>query len=209
MFAYDHPEAEDLRRADGRLGGERERRRISTRWRGDCDPTRRRSSSTPRAPRAIRRARWSRTASTWPRRCNLVEHYPTLAEREHRTVAYLPLCHILGRDIAVTLPLLSKLVPHFGEDVEDLPRTFFEVAPTVLFTVPRYLQKFASQVLVGIGNTSPVKRAAYELAMRVARAAGARALGGAPRANRLPTARRARSCSGRCSKSSGSTGWNW
>ena len=100
---------------------------------------------------------------------NLVEHYPLLAEREHRTVAYLPLCHILGRDIAVTLPLLSKLVPHFGEDVEDLPRTFFEVAPTVLFTVPRFLQKFASQVLVGIGNTSPLKRAAYELAMRVAR----------------------------------------
>jgi long-chain acyl-CoA synthetase len=100
---------------------------------------------------------------------NLVEHYPTLAQRSHRTIAYLPLCHILGRDIAVTLPLLSKLVPHFGEDVEDLPRTFFEVAPTVLFSVPRYLQKFASQVLVGIGNTTPVKRAAYELAMRVAR----------------------------------------
>jgi len=100
---------------------------------------------------------------------NLVEHYPLLAERAHRTVAYLPLCHILGRDIAVTLPLLSKLVPYFGEDVEDLPRTFFEVAPTVLFTVPRFLQKFASQVLVGIGNTSPLKRAAYELAMRVAR----------------------------------------
>ena len=100
---------------------------------------------------------------------NLVDHYPLLAERSHRTVAYLPLCHILGRDIAVTLPLLSKLVPHFGEDVEDLPRTFFEVAPTVLFTVPRFLQKFASQVLVGIGSSSPVKRAAYELAMQAAR----------------------------------------
>ena len=30
----------------------------------------------------------------------------------------------------------------------------FEVAPTVLFTVPRYLQKFAAQILVGIGNSS-------------------------------------------------------
>ncbi|HEV8095182.1 MAG TPA: long-chain fatty acid--CoA ligase [Burkholderiales bacterium] len=100
---------------------------------------------------------------------NLVEHYPTLAGSTHRTVAYLPMCHILGRDIAITLPLLSKLVPHFGEDVEDLPRTFFEVAPTVLFTVPRFLQKFASQVLVSIGSTSPVKRAAYDAAMRVAR----------------------------------------
>ena len=100
---------------------------------------------------------------------NLVEHYPLLSAREHHTVAYLPLCHILGRDIAVTLPLLSKLVPHFGEDVEDLPRTFFEVAPTVLFTVPRFLQKFASQVLVGIGSTSPLKRFAYDWAMRIAR----------------------------------------
>lgn len=105
-------------------------------------------------------------AAAW----NLVTHYPTLAEKTHRTVAYLPLCHILGRDVTVTLPLLSKLVPHFGEDVEDLPGTFFEVAPTVLFTVPRYLQKFASQVLVAIGSTTPVKRVAYDWAMRVGRA---------------------------------------
>ena len=100
---------------------------------------------------------------------NLIEHYPLLAARAHRTVAYLPLCHVLGRDVAVTLPLLSGLVPHFGEDIEDLPQTLFEVAPTVLFAVPRYLQKFASQMLIGIGNSSPVKRAAYAAAMRAAR----------------------------------------
>jgi len=100
---------------------------------------------------------------------NLVEHFPTLVRQPHRTVAYLPLCHILGRDIAVTLPLLSKLVPHIGEEVDDLPRTLFEVAPTVLFTVPRYLQKIASQLLLGIGSTAGVKRAAYEWAMRRAR----------------------------------------
>jgi long-chain acyl-CoA synthetase len=100
---------------------------------------------------------------------NLVAHYPTLAEQEHRTVIYLPLCHVLGRDVAVTLPLISRLVPHFGEDAEDLTATLFEVAPTVLFTVPRYLQKFASQVLVGMLNSSRAKRVSYELAMRFAR----------------------------------------
>ena len=100
---------------------------------------------------------------------NLVEHYPTLREKPHRSVAYLPLCHVLGRDVAVALPMISQLVPHFGDDTEDLAATMFEVAPTVLFTVPRYLQKFAAQVLVGIGNSSRVKRAAYELAMRLAR----------------------------------------
>jgi long-chain acyl-CoA synthetase len=100
---------------------------------------------------------------------NLVEHYPTLAAKPHRTVAYLPLCHVLGRDIAVTLPLISQMIPHFGEDAEDLTTTIFEVAPTVLFTVPRYLQKFAAHILVGVGNSSPLKRAGYALAMRVAR----------------------------------------
>lgn len=113
---------------------------------------------------------------------NLLGHYPALAGRAHRTVVYLPLCHILGRDVAITLPLLSGPVPHFGEDLEDLPQTLFEVAPTVLFTVPRYLQKFASQVLVGIANSSPLKRAAYDLAMRIGRRyARARWEGRAPR----------------------------
>ncbi len=100
---------------------------------------------------------------------NFLTHYPTLTEREHRTVIYLPLCHIFGRDAAVTLPLISCVVPHFGDDIEDLPATLFEVAPTVLFAVPRYLQKFASQVLVNVLASSPAKRAAYEVAMRVAR----------------------------------------
>lgn len=100
---------------------------------------------------------------------NIVEHYPTLAGKPHRTVVYLPLCHVLGRDVAVTLPLISQLVPHFGEDPEDLPATLFETAPTILFTVPRYLQKFASQVLVGMLNSGRIKRSVYQLAMRFAR----------------------------------------
>jgi long-chain acyl-CoA synthetase len=104
----------------------------------------------------------------------IVDHYPTLAQSEHRTVVFLPLCHIFGRDVAITLPLISRLVPHFGEDVDDLPRTLFEVAPSVLFTVPRYVQKFASQVLVGLNNTSAIKRAAYDAAMLLGRACARR-----------------------------------
>jgi long-chain acyl-CoA synthetase len=99
---------------------------------------------------------------------NLVEHYPLLA-RPQRTVVYLPLCHVLGRDVAITLPLVGGVVPHFGEDPEALAETLFEVAPTVLFTVPRYLQKFASQALVAVGNSSRLKRAVYDGAMRAGR----------------------------------------
>ena len=100
----------------------------------------------------------------------VVDQYPTLAQTLHRTVIFLPLCHIFGRDVAITLPLISRLVPHFGEEIDDLPQTLFEVAPSALFTVPRYLQKFASQVLVGIANTSGIKRVAYNTAMPIGRA---------------------------------------
>jgi long-chain acyl-CoA synthetase len=99
----------------------------------------------------------------------VVAHYPALREKAHRTVVYLPMCHVLGRDVAITLPLISQLVPHFGEDPEDFATALFEVAPTVLFTVPRYLQKFASHVLVGVLNSGKIKRAVYDLAMRFAR----------------------------------------
>jgi long-chain acyl-CoA synthetase len=99
----------------------------------------------------------------------VVSHYPTLREKPHRTVVFLPMCHVLGRDVAITLPLISQLVPHFGEHPEDFAVTLFEVAPTVLFMVPRYLQKFASHVLVGILNSSRIKRAAHDFAMRFAR----------------------------------------
>jgi long-chain acyl-CoA synthetase len=101
---------------------------------------------------------------------SVASHYPTLTEKPHRTVAYLPLCHVLGRDIAVTLPLITQLVPHLGESVEDLPATLFETAPTVLFTVPRYLQKLVSQLLVGISGTTGFKRFAYDRALSFARA---------------------------------------
>jgi long-chain acyl-CoA synthetase len=99
---------------------------------------------------------------------NIVQHYPLLAQPQ-RTVVYLPLSHGLGRDIAITLPLISGLVPHFGEDVEELGSTLFEVAPSVLFTVPRYLQKFASRVLVALMDSSAFKRRMYEIAMKVGR----------------------------------------
>jgi long-chain acyl-CoA synthetase len=110
----------------------------------------------------------------------IVEHFPTLAAKTHGTVVFLPLCHIFGRDVAITLPLISRLVPHYGEDVEDLLRTLQEVAPTALFTVPRYMQKFASQLLVGLSSTSPIKRMANAAAMRIARPVARRRWNGKP-----------------------------
>ena len=98
-----------------------------------------------------------------------VERYPDLGASTHSTVVYLPLCHIFGRDAGITLPLLTPLVPHYGESLADLPETLFEVGPTVMFFVPRYLQKYAAQVLVGIESSTPLKRLVYRTAMWIGR----------------------------------------
>jgi long-chain acyl-CoA synthetase len=166
MFAYDHPK---LRRFADMLGDEADGLASLENFSSELDPAAPAfivyTSGTTGNPKGAVISHGRHLAATQ----TVVEHYPALNVPGQRAVVYLPLCHIFGRDLGITVPLLSNLVPHFGESIEDLPRTLFEVAPTVLFTVPRYLQKFASQVLVALTTTSPAKRVAYDAAMKLGR----------------------------------------
>src|SRR4030095_856344 len=105
---------------------------------------------------------------------NILAHYGVLTEGEHRVVALLPLCHTMGRDLTITMPLLADVIPHYPESVETFAEALFEIQPTFVFTVPRYLQKFAAHLLVGLDASSPLKRAAYRAAMAARRAVLAR-----------------------------------
>jgi len=105
---------------------------------------------------------------------NILAHYPLLTHGRHRVVAMLPLCHTMGRNTIITMPLLADIVPHYPENVDTVAETLYEVAPTFVFTVPRYLQKFAAHLLVGIDASSPLKRAAYRLALALGRRAKGR-----------------------------------
>jgi long-chain acyl-CoA synthetase len=98
---------------------------------------------------------------------NIIEHYPILKTGEHRAVAMLPLCHAMGRNLAITMPLLADIVPHYPESVDTFADALYEIQPTFVFTVPRYLQKFAAHLLVGLDQSSWVKRAAYRVAIGV------------------------------------------
>lgn len=105
---------------------------------------------------------------------NIIAHYPELSAGGHRVVAMLPLCHTMGRNTAITMPLIADIVPHYPESVDAFAESLYEIAPTFVFTVPRYLQKFAAHLLVGIDRSSRVKRAAYRAAMAIGRRAAER-----------------------------------
>jgi len=120
---------------------------------------------------------------------NILEHYPILEHGEHRAVAMLPLCHAMGRNLAITMPLIADIVPHYPESVDTFADALYEIQPTFVFTVPRYLQKFAAHLLVGLDQSSWIKRAAYRAAMTVGRRAlDRRWTRGAARAASLPAA---------------------
>ena len=89
--------------------------------------------------------------------------------RSWRTVCHLPLNHIFEQFNSVMLPLLGPVVPHFGERRSQATETLFDVAPDLYASVPRYWQKLASHILVGLENTSGLKRTVYGVSMRIGR----------------------------------------
>lgn len=96
-----------------------------------------------------------------------LEAFPELNEGVHRAVSHLPMAHLIERSMSICLPLVADVIPHIGEEVENLPGTLYEVRPTFINVVPRILEKIASQVVIGIQRSSFIKRTAYAWAMRV------------------------------------------
>ena len=101
----------------------------------------------------------------WP----YLEGYPELTRGTHRIITHLALAHLVEHSVSLCLPLITDVVPHLGEDVENLRETLYEVQPTFFHAVPRIWEKIASQLLVGIQASSPLKRLAFRWAMAVGR----------------------------------------
>jgi long-chain acyl-CoA synthetase len=96
-----------------------------------------------------------------------LEAFPELRRGEHRAVSHLPMAHLIERSMSIYLPLVAEVIPHIGEEVEDLLGTLYEVQPTFLNVVPRILEKIASQVVIGMQRSSPVKQHIYRWAMTI------------------------------------------
>lgn len=94
---------------------------------------------------------------------------PAIRDREHRVVAHLPLSHVVARVLVVTTPLITQLVPFFCEEIDEFSATIREVAPNFVVMPPRFYEKFAAQLLVGMETSTPLKRRAYRAAERIGR----------------------------------------
>jgi long-chain acyl-CoA synthetase len=98
-----------------------------------------------------------------------LQGFPELENGEHRVITHLPLAHLVERSMSLCLMLIAEVIPHLGEEAENLRETLVEVEPTFFHAVPRVWEKVASQILVNIDRSTWVKRFAYKAAMSVAR----------------------------------------
>jgi len=94
---------------------------------------------------------------------------PELWDLPNRTICHLSLAHLAERVNSLYNPLLYPVTPHIGESAQYLQETLYEVQPTLVIAVPRIYEKIAGQAIIGIENSSWIKRFVYRLAMSVGR----------------------------------------
>jgi long-chain acyl-CoA synthetase len=97
-----------------------------------------------------------------------LQGYPELEKGRHRIITHLPLAHLVERSMSLCLMLIADVVPHIGEEADNLRETLTEVEPTFFHAVPRIWEKIASQIQVNIDRSDPVKRMTYRAAMKIA-----------------------------------------
>jgi long-chain acyl-CoA synthetase len=80
-------------------------------------------------------------------------------------LCFLPLCHILERDVSIYFPLAGKSVVNFAESPETVFNNLQEVSPNTFTAVPRVWEKIYSQVLILAQEATPLGRWAYARAV--------------------------------------------
>jgi len=81
-------------------------------------------------------------------------------------LCFLPLCHILERDVSIYFPLAAKSTVNFAESPETVFDNMQEVAPTVFTAVPRVWEKVYSRVLVLSQEATWIGKLAFNQAIK-------------------------------------------
>jgi len=81
-------------------------------------------------------------------------------------LCFLPLCHILERNVSIYFPLAAKSTVNFAESPETVFANLQEVSPNVFTAVPRVWEKVYSSVLILGQEATPIGRLAFGLAQK-------------------------------------------
>lgn len=96
---------------------------------------------------------------------------PALYSEPQRVVVHLPLSHVVGMGQGIVFPLITQVVPYFGETGADFAATIREVKPTYWMAPPRFYQRYAAELASKINGSDAVTKRSYKLAMSIAQKA--------------------------------------
>ncbi len=95
---------------------------------------------------------------------------PDFLKPGHTFLSFLPLAHSLERTVGYYSPIfLGGHKVAFAESTEKLLENFQEIRPTFLVSVPRIYEKVHSGIVSKVAGASPVKKALFNWAMRIAK----------------------------------------
>lgn len=85
-------------------------------------------------------------------------------------LCFLPLCHILERNVSVYFPLGASSTVNFAESPETVFDNMQEISPATFFAVPRVWEKIYSRVLVLAQEATTMGRWAFQQAIKAGQA---------------------------------------
>jgi long-chain acyl-CoA synthetase len=83
-------------------------------------------------------------------------------------LSYLPLCHVAERVFTIWFNAAVGVQVNFAESIETVQQNLKEIQPTILFGVPRIWEKILAGVQIRMASASRLKRANFNLWMKVA-----------------------------------------
>ena len=78
-------------------------------------------------------------------------------------LSYLPLCHIMERNLSMCMPLVFGYTINFAESIETVPQNIQEISPSFFAAVPRILEKLHSAVKIKMEDSTRFKRFVFRL----------------------------------------------
>jgi len=91
------------------------------------------------------------------------------AQESDEQLCFLPLCHILERDVSIYFPLAAKCTVNFAESPETVFSNLQEVSPMTFTAVPRVWEKIYSRVLIMAQEATWLGRVSFSQALKAGR----------------------------------------